>query len=80
MRPAEKPITNSRMQSKQRSALEAVTNVVVGFLVAVGANFIVLPAFGYNVTVYDSFAIGWFFTLISMIRSYALRRVFNRWD
>jgi len=40
----------------------------------------VLPAFGYNVTVYDSFAIGWFFTLISMIRSYALRRVFNRWD
>jgi hypothetical protein len=68
------------MQSKQRSALEAVTNVVVGFLVAVGANFIVLPAFGYNVTVYDSFAIGWFFTLISMIRSYALRRVFNRWD
>ncbi|MDA9989581.1 hypothetical protein N9E48_02060 [Paracoccaceae bacterium] len=68
------------MQSKQRSALEAVTNVVVGFLVAVGAKFIVLPAFGYNVTVYDSFAIGWFFTLISMIRSYALRRVFNRWD
>ena len=68
------------MQSKQRSALEAVTNVVVGFLVAVGANVIVLPAFGYNVTVYDSFAIGWFFTLISMIRSYALRRVFNRWD
>ena len=68
------------MQSKQRSALEAVTNAVVGFLVAIGANLIVLPAFGYNVTVYDSFAIGWFFTLISMIRSYALRRVFNRWD
>jgi hypothetical protein len=46
------------MQSKQRSALEAVTNVVVGFLVGVGANLIVLPAFGYSVTVYDSFAIG----------------------
>jgi hypothetical protein len=68
------------MQSKQRSALEAVTNVIVGYLVAVGANLIVLPAFGYNVTIYDSFAIGWFFTLISMIRSYALRRLFNRFD
>jgi small-conductance mechanosensitive channel len=68
------------MQSKQRSALEAVTNVVVGFLVGVGANLIVLPAFGYSVTVYDSFAIGWFFTLISMIGTYALRRLFNRWD
>ena len=68
------------MQSKQRSALEAVTNVVVGFLVAVGENLIVLPAFGYNVTVYDRFAIGWFFTPISMIGAYALRRLFNRWD
>ena len=68
------------MQSKQRRALESVTNVLVGFLVAVGANLIVLPAFGYNVTVYDSFAIGWLFTLISLIRSYALRRMFNRFD
>ena len=68
------------MQSRQRSALEAVTNVVVGFLVAVGAKLLVLPAFGYHVTVYDSFAIGWVFTVISMMRSYFLRRLFNRWD
>ena len=69
-----------QMQSRQRSALEAVTNVVVGFLVAVGANLLILPAFGYQVTVYDSFAIGWVFTVISMMRSYVLRRLFNRWD
>jgi len=68
------------MQSRQRSALEAVPNVVIGFLVAVGANLLVLPAFGYQVTVYDSFAIGWVFTVISMMRSYFLRRLFNRWD
>ncbi|MGB1154849.1 MAG: DUF7220 family protein [Paracoccaceae bacterium] len=68
------------MQSKQRSALEAVTNVTVGFLVAVGANLLVLPAFGYQVSVGDSFAIGWVFTVISMMRSYLLRRLFNRWD
>jgi membrane protein CcdC involved in cytochrome C biogenesis len=68
------------MQSKRRSALEAVTNVTVGFLVAVGANLLVLPAFGYEVTIIDSFAIGWVFTVISMLRSYFLRRLFNRWD
>ena len=68
------------MQSKRRSALEAVTNVTVGFLVAVGANLLVLPAFGYKVTIIDSFAIGWVFTVISMLRSYFLRRLFNRWD
>ena len=67
------------MQSKRRSALEAVTNVTVGFLVAVGANLLVLPAFGYEVTIIDSFAIGWVFTVISMLRSYFLRRLFNRW-
>ena len=54
--------------------------VLVGFLVAVGADLSVLPTFDYNFTVYYSFAIGWFFTLISMIRSYILRRLFNRWD
>ena len=68
------------MQSKRRSALEAVTNVTVGFLVAVGANLLVLPAFGYEVTIIDSFAIGWVFTVISMLRSYFLRRLFNWWD
>ena len=68
------------MQTIKRSALEAVTNVTVGFLVAVGANLLVLPAFGYAVTIGDSFAIGWVFTVISMLRSYFLRRLFNRWD
>ena len=68
------------MQSKRRSALEAVTNVTVGFLVAVGANLLGLPAFGYEVTIIDSFAIEWVFTVISMLRSYFLRRLFNRWD
>ena len=68
------------MQSKRRSALEAVTNVTVGCLVAVGVNLLALPAFGYEVTIIDSFAIGWVFTVISMLRSYFLRRLFNRWD
>ena len=68
------------MQSKRNSAFEAFTNVVTGYLVSVAANVLVLPMFGYNVTVFDSFAIGLAFTAISLVRSYVLRRVFNRLD
>jgi hypothetical protein len=65
------------MQSKIMSAVEASTNVLIGYLVSVAANIVILPLFGYNVTVADSFAIGLAFTAVSLVRSYILRRVFN---
>ncbi|MFZ9080259.1 MAG: DUF7220 family protein [Alphaproteobacteria bacterium] len=69
-----------RGQSRRRSAIEAGANVIIGYLVAVTANYFVLPAFGYMVTVQDSFTIGLAFTAISMLRTYVLRRLFNRFD
>ena len=68
------------MQSKRNSAFEAVTNVAIGYLVNVLANVLILPLFGYNVTIGDSFAIGLAFTAVSLARSYVLRRLFNRLD
>ena len=68
------------MQSKRNSAFEAVTNVAIGYLVSVLANVLILPLFGYNVTIGDSFAIGLAFTVVSLVRSYVLRRIFNRLD
>lgn len=65
------------MQSKLNSAIEASTNVAIGYLVSVMANILILPLFGYNVTIGDSFAIGLAFTLVSLARSYVLRRFFN---
>jgi len=59
------------------SGVEAVSNVAIGYLVSVAANIVVLPLFGYDVTIADSFAIGLAFTAIRLIRSYALRRAFN---
>ena len=66
------------MQSKRHSALEAVANVAIGYLISVAANVVVLPLFGYAVSVADGFAIGLVFTAISLVRSYVLRRAFNR--
>ena len=65
------------MQSRMMSAVEASANVAIGYLVSVAANLLILPLFGYDVSVADSFAIGLAFTVVSLVRSYALRRAFN---
>ena len=59
------------------SGVEAGVNIAIGYLVSVLANILILPLFGYAVTVADSFAIGLAFTAVSLVRSYALRRWFN---
>lgn len=61
------------------SAVEAVANVAVGYLIAVAATVIILPAFGYRVTAQDAVGISAAFTVVSLLRSYALRRLFNWW-
>lgn len=65
------------MQSRIMSAFESIINVLIGYLVSVAANILILPLFGYDVTIADSFAIGLAFTAVSLIRSYVLRRAFN---
>ena len=68
------------MQSRSRSFLEASTNTASGIAVAFAATFIVFPMFGYEATVEKSLYISLIFTVISLIRSYVIRRLFNRLD
>jgi len=65
-------------QSRIHSAVEAVANVAIGFGINVTANLVVLPLFGFNVSLGDALGIGLVFTFISIARSYLLRRTFNR--
>lgn len=65
------------MQTKTGSVLESVANTVVGWTINFTANLIVLPLFGFNVTPSQAFGIGIIFTVISLVRSYVLRRWFN---
>ncbi|MCV2876367.1 hypothetical protein OE810_08865 [Rhodobacteraceae bacterium XHP0102] len=67
------------MQSRRRSLIEAITNVVVGYALAVVTQIVVFPWFGLQVSLGDSLAIGAVFVTISLVRSYALRRLFERW-
>jgi hypothetical protein len=65
------------MQSRAMSFVEAVANVVVGYGVAVLTQMIVSPRFGLRVTLEQNLGIGLIVTVVSLIRSYALRRTFN---
>jgi len=64
-------------QSKLGSFIEAWFNVLIGFSINFSANLVILPMFGFNITVADNLLIGVLYTFISVIRSYAIRRWFN---
>ena len=65
------------MQSRWMSLLEAATNIAVGYGVAVLTQVLVFPLFGLHASLSDNLALGAVFTIVSLIRSYTLRRAFN---
>jgi hypothetical protein len=65
------------MQSRAMSAVEAIANVVVGYGIAVMTQVLMFPLFGLAASLGDNLLLGMVFTVVSLIRSYALRRMFN---
>ena len=68
------------MQSRSLSLIEAITNVVVGYVLAVATQIVVFPWFELNPSLGENLTLGLVFTAISLIRGYALRRLFTRFD
>lgn len=66
------------MQSRLHSLIESVTNVAIGYTVALASQLAVFPMFDIHVPLSDNLAIGAWFTAISIVRSYLVRRFFNR--
>lgn len=65
------------MQSRFQSLLESVAQVAIGYLVAVATQAIVFPAMGIAVSSEQHVQIAAVFTVVSLVRSYCLRRAFN---
>jgi len=65
-------------QSRMMSLVEAGTNVAVGYVLAVITQIVVFPWFGLVVSIDDNLAIGAIFVIVSLLRSYVLRRLFVR--
>lgn len=65
-------------QSKLESFTEAITNTLIGFGINYMANLVIIPlVFHIELNLTQNFIAGLFFTVVSVIRSYALRRFFN---
>lgn len=68
------------MQTRKGSLIESLVNIAIGITIGFLSNIIVLPAFGYDVTISDATMISVVFTAISLVRSYCVRRVFNKYN
>lgn len=66
-------------QTRMSSFIEAWINVLIGFGINFVANLVILPMFGFNITLEDNLYIGILYTIISVARSYAVRRWFNEY-
>jgi len=66
------------MQTKLDSFFESLLNVVVGYLIALGSQLLVFPLFGINIPLADNILIGMIFTVVSIARSYLIRRWRNK--
>lgn len=65
------------MQTKTQSLTESVTNVAIGYAVAIASQLAIFPIFGIDIGIQQNLLIGAYFTAISIVRSYCVRRWFN---
>lgn len=66
------------IQSRRMSMAEAAANVVIGYGIAVATQVVVFPVFGIQISLADDLMIGLAFLVVSLARSYVLRRMFER--
>lgn len=64
-------------QTRIGSAIEVAANIVIGYTINFTANFFIFPMFGYEITMAQNFKLGIIYTVIAVVRSYAIRRWFN---
>ena len=67
------------MQSKLDSFIEAWLNVGIGFGISVLANFVIFPLVGIGASTTQIITVGIFMTLVSVARSYFVRRFANKY-
>jgi len=67
-------------QTRSMSLIEAITNVILGYGLAVITQVVVFPVFDLHATISQNLQIGALFSGMSLCRSFVLRRLFDRWQ
>ena len=65
------------MQTKKQSLLEAFVNIAIGYTVAIFSQLMIFPLFGIHIALSEHLIIGIYFTIISIVRTYLIRRYYN---
>jgi hypothetical protein len=65
------------MQTRVESAIEVAVNIAVGYLVALASQLVLFPLFDIHIPLSSNLALGAWFTVVGIVRSYVLRRWFN---
>jgi hypothetical protein len=65
-------------QSRLHSLNESILNVVVGYFISMAAQLVIFPLYDIHISMDDNLKIGLWFTVVSIIRSYYIRRWFNK--
>lgn len=65
-------------QSRWMSLAESVANVILGFVLALVTQVLLFPWFGWTASAADNLLIATIFTVVSLLRSFTLRRLFER--
>lgn len=74
----QKLVSHTRIpQARLHSLLEACLGTAIGFLIALGAQLLIFPQFGIAASMETNLAIAGIMTVVSIIRSYFIRRFFN---
>jgi hypothetical protein len=68
--------TYSSGPDPRAAILEAWANICLGFSFNLLANFILLPLVGVHPSLSANFWLGWPYTVVSLVRQYAIRRWF----
>lgn len=66
------------MQSRLSSFIESNINVVIKYPIAIMSQVVIFPLFNIHIPISDNLLIGAYFTFISIIVSYIIRRYFNK--
>lgn len=64
-------------QTKKQSFIESIANTFIGFIISLASTFMIFPLMNVASTPSKNIAITVFFTVISIIRGYVIRRYFN---
>lgn len=67
-------------QSRKMSVFEIVTSTGIGLVVSLISNIVIFHAMGKEMTMSENIQMTMYFTIISIIRGFGVRRLFNWLD